>query len=221
MSAPLKELSIAVVTGEHAYDVIGFQDLFARFPGIKAYIQSLDDFAASEDAVRAGYDCVVFYNFHQEIPDDDNCTWFMGKRRSVLDSLALNDQGIVFLHHGLLAFPDWSAWSDLISIHQRSFTYSPDELVNLIPTAVEHPITTGLGAWTITDEIYGMQEPHEVQVLLTTDHPRSMKSIAWIKESGKKRIFCFASGHDNQAWANSGFQKVLLRGIRWASGGLG
>lgn len=212
------ELTVAVITGAHAYDVIGIRDLFAGLPGLKAYVQSLDDFASSDDNVRSGYDCVVFYNFHQETPTDANCTWYTGMHRTVLDELAANEQGLVFLHHGLLAYPKWSTWSDLIGIHTRSFTFNPDQQVNLMPTNVEHPITKGLTPWTITDEIYGMEEPAgDVKVLLATDHPESMDSIAWVKEIGEKRIFCFASGHDGQTWADPGFQEVLLRGIRWTA----
>ena len=213
-----QELLVAVVTGGHAYDVIGMRDLFAGFSGIKTYVQSLDDFASSVDAVRTAYDCVVFYNFQQETPDDEKCSWYTGMHRTILDELAGNEQGIVFLHHGLLAYPDWSTWSDLIGIQKRSFTYKPNQTVKLIPTSLMHPITAGMEPWEMVDEIYGMQEPADgLQLLLTTDHPESMSNIAWTKEIGEKRIFCFASGHDNQTWVNPGFQEVLSRGIRWAA----
>ena len=221
MSNYTKEPIVAVITGGHAYDVIGFREMFAGFSGIKAYVQSLDDFASSEDHVRAEYDCIVFYNFQQETPDDTKCTWFTGMHRSVLEELAANDQGILFLHHGLLAYREWQTWSDLIGIQKRTFTYKPDQQVNLIPTAVAHPITAGMQPWTIVDEIYGMDEKLDGEVLLTTDHPESMNSIAWVREIGTKRVFCFASGHDHQTFVNPGFQEVLLRGIHWVSGVLG
>jgi hypothetical protein len=211
-------INVAVITGAHSYDVIGLRDLFTSLPGINAYVQSLDDFASSSVDVRASYSCVVFYNFHQETPDDGNCAWYTGMHRTVLDELATSEQGVVFLHHGLLAYPEWTTWSDLIGIQKRSFTYQPDQKVNLTPTKVQHPITAGMETFSIIDEIYGMQEPTgEIVVLLTTDHPESMRSIAWVKEQVDKRTFCFVSGHDAQAWQNPDFQKILLRGICWAA----
>lgn len=209
---------IAVVTGAHSYDVIGLRHLFSGMPGIDAYIQSLDDYSSSSDEVRESYACVVFYNFHQETPDDASCTWYMGPQRTTLEALVANEQGIVFLHHGLLAFPEWAVWSGLTGIQKRSFSFKPDQEVNLTLTEREHPITADMNPFTIIDEVYGMQEPSaDSKVLLTTEHPDSMRSIAWVKEQEHKRIFCFACGHDAQAWTNPDFQEILLRGILWTA----
>jgi type 1 glutamine amidotransferase len=54
-------------------------------------------------------------------------------------------------------------------------------------------------------------------VLLTADHPKSMKAIAWTRQHGQSRVFCFQSGHDNDTWENAGFRNVLERGILWCA----
>lgn len=56
------------------------------------------------------------------------------------------------------------------------------------------------------------------QVLLSTDHPKSMKTLAWARQYKKARVFCLESGHDNQAWANPHFREILRRGILWCAG---
>jgi type 1 glutamine amidotransferase len=57
----------------------------------------------------------------------------------------------------------------------------------------------------------------DAEALLTTDHPQSMRTLAWTRAYRSARVFCFASGHDNQTWANPSFREALARGMRWAA----
>ena len=52
-------------------------------------------------------------------------------------------------------------------------------------------------------------------ILLTVAHPNSMEVLAWAREYGKSRIFCFQSGHDDVTYSNPNFREVLKRGIQW------
>jgi type 1 glutamine amidotransferase len=45
-----------------------------------------------------------------------------------------------------------------------------------------------------------------------------MKTIAWTRQYKNARVFCYQSGHDNQAYANPNFRKVVARGIHWLAG---
>ena len=64
-----------------------------------------------------------------------------------------------------------------------------------------------------------MEEPAvDSHILLTTDDPQSMKSIAWTRCYKKARVFCFQSGHDQRAYANPSFRLVIGRGIQWVAG---
>jgi type 1 glutamine amidotransferase len=82
----------------------------------------------------------------------------------------------------------------------------------------KHPITRGLDSWTINDETYTMADAGEGnEILLTTDHPKSMKTLAWTRACKKARVFCFQCGHDNAAWSNATFREVMKRGIQWCA----
>jgi type 1 glutamine amidotransferase len=71
----------------------------------------------------------------------------------------------------------------------------------------------------MVDETYAMADAGTgSEILLTMDHPRSMKTIAWTRPYRNSRVFCFQCGHDNQAWENPNFREVLARGIRWTAG---
>jgi type 1 glutamine amidotransferase len=81
-----------------------------------------------------------------------------------------------------------------------------------------HPITAGLKPWEMIDETYVTDDADDAsQILLTTDHPQSMRTIAWTRSYGSSRVFCYQSGHDGPAFANPSFRTVLARGIQWVA----
>lgn len=211
-------LSVAIITGGHSYDVVNFHKFFRELPGIDAYIQHIDDFATSSEAVRDGYDVLLFYIMMMEGPAND-LPGFRGKPLRALERLGQTEQGIVIMHHGLLAYPQWQPWNDLVGIQDRSLHgYSHDEKLTLRVADPTHPITEGLHDWTLIDETYNMADAGaDSRVLLTVEHAESMSTVAWTRHYGQSRVFCLQLGHDNQAWANIGFRSVLQRGISWSA----
>jgi type 1 glutamine amidotransferase len=209
-------LKVAVITGGHSFDLIEFHELFRSYAGLDVYIQHLEDFCSSPQAVRDSYDALVFYFMPREGPTDE------GKPKSALEHLAETGQGLVILHHAILAYPDWPLWTELVGLEDtHTFDYYHDQKMNVCPTDVEHPITAGLSPWTIVDETYDMGDTGEgSEILLTTDHPKSMKTIGWTRAFGKSRVFCCELGHDHVAWQEPNFRTVLERGILWSAGKL-
>lgn len=212
-------IKTAVVTGHHPFDLPALTDLFRALPGIEGYVQSLDDFVVDQAEARDWYDAVVFYNFHQETPGPpDDEPWWRRGTRAALERLGKSPQGIVILHHGLLAYREWSLWSDIVGIEHRGSGYHPNEQVLVHIEDPEHPITAGLHDFETVDETYTVDEPKpENHILLTTDHPRSMHALAWTRLYKQARVFCYESGHDAQAYQNPNFQEVLARGLAWVS----
>ena len=213
-------MNVAVVTGGHAFDVIHFYDLFRNLAGINSYIQHLDDFAASSQAVRDGYDVVLFYIMMLDGPSNEGLPGYRGRPKTALERLGQTEQGIIVMHHGLLAYPQWPVWSEIVGIADRSLSgYQHDEILRFNVVDKTHPITQGLSDWTMVDETYDMADAASgSQILLTVEHERSMKTIAWTRQYKASRVFCLQSGHDNQAWVDPNFREVLKRGIAWSGG---
>ena len=70
------------------------------------------------------------------------------------------------------------------------------------------------------DETYVVAEPDaDSELLLFTDDPKSMRSIAWTRRYKNARVFCFQSGHDHNAYENPNFRLVVSRGIQWRPAG--
>jgi len=208
----------AVITGHHSFDVPGFHNLFRSLPGVDAYIQSLDDFSADAGQVRDRYPVLVFYNFHRQTPGGAE-EWWEGDSLAILGQLGQTGQGILVMHHALLAFPQWPMWSALCGLQDRSFGYDPDQTVNVHVADPSHPITRGLSDWQMIDETYAMADAGPgSDVLLTTDHPKSMRTLAWTRRFGNARVFCLALGHDAQAYGNPSFRAVVGQAIAWLAG---
>lgn len=206
-TAPLR---VAVVTGGHLFDVPNFHKLFRALPGIEADIQYMDDFVATPAAVRDQYGVVLFYIMLMPTPPD-------GPVRAAIEHLGTTEQGIVVLHHALLAYPAWPLWSELVGIADRKFGFYHDQELQMRVANTQHPITRGLRNWEMIDETYTMADAGDgSEILLTVDHPKSMKTIGWTRQFKKARVFCLESGHDNQTWVNANFREVLRRGLLWS-----
>ncbi len=102
-----------------------------------------------------------------------------------------------------------------------------------------HPITQGLPAqWDIIDETYlcPMFED-SVHCLTRTDfvptadkfmmapnsanvgagHPPGSTMTSWVKTAENSPIVYIQHGHDNNAWSNPYWQKLMLNSIKWAA----
>ena len=212
------KIKTAVVAGRHPYDLPNFYALFRDIPEVDFYPQHMEDFVSDAGGVRKLYDVVVFYNFHQETPGNEQNWWDSGTK-DALGQLGETQQGIFLLHHAILAFPRWQVWADICGIQDRRFSFHVNQTVRTEIASPQHPITQGLKAWEMVDETYVMNNAGEgCEILLITDHPRSMKTLAWTRQYKNARVLCYQSGHDNQAYANPNFRTVISRGIQWLAG---
>ena len=145
---------------------------------------------------------------------------FEASMKETLEGLGDGDQGIFLLHHALVAFPGWPLWRELSGMRKRGkVPYDFDQTAHIGIAETAHPITATLEPWDIVDETHNIDDANEdSHILLTTDHPQSMKTIAWNRTIGKARVFCYQGGDDNQAYSNLGFRAVVGRGIQWLAG---
>ncbi len=105
--------------------------------GIQFVRKELDVFV--NEPAQAAYDTIVFYNFHRPYPTAAQAKAILG--------LTERGQGLVILHHAILAFPDWNAYSEICGIVDRSFGYHPRQTLQVQLSDATHPITAGMTAW--------------------------------------------------------------------------
>ena len=218
-STDSQTLHVAVVTGGHAFDVPNFYRLFRQLPGIDAYPQHIEHFASSPQAVRDSYDAIVFYGMEQGVPEEEGRR-AGGNPRAAIERLVQQGQGVVILHHALLAWEKWDLWNQLVGFDNRNFRYKEGLNLQIQVNDKVHAITQGISDFSIVDEGYVLHGSHDGEgtILLATEHEDAMEQVAWTRQHGECRLFCLTLGHDDLAWSNPDFREILRRGIAWSAG---
>ena len=215
-----KPLKVAVVVGHHSYEVQPFQEMFESFPGMHCYIQHLEQFTSSTKEVRESYDVIVFYTMWLNTPINDG-PWYEGAALDAMNALGDTKQGIVVLHHSILAFDQWPVWTELTGLDPKKYSdYHLDETMSFHVEKPEHPIMKGIPDFTMVDEAYeskGVEDVPDVDILMTTDFAKNIPTVAWTKQYKNAKIFCYQSGHCNTSYSNEYFREILRRGILWTA----
>lgn len=209
---------IAILTGGHPYDVPAFNDCLRSLPGLDCHVQSVEEFCTDFGNYTDRYAAIVFFNMTMATPADSP-SWNTVDKLS-LERISRRGQGIVVLHHALLAFDEWDAWSAVTGIADRkNYAYAFGRTVRSHVEQPDHPVTRGLADWDLVDETYDACPAGEgSDILITTPCSDSMQTIAWTRQYGSSRVFCYQSGHDCAAYEDVNFRTVLGRGILWTCG---
>jgi type 1 glutamine amidotransferase len=139
--------------------------------------------------------------------------------------------GLVVVHAADNAFPGWDEYDRLVGGTWRSRgtafpdrgtfhpPYGPFE-VNVVDP--DHPITSGLGSsFTTRDEMYtNLKLAGNIHVLAQGTYRGKPQPLLFVSRYGRGRMFQTALGHDLDAMNNPKFKDTLIRGARWAAGGL-
>lgn len=213
-------MAVAVVTGAHPIDVRAFQRGMEAALNEECVFQSLYEFGTDTGSARDAYDLVVFYHWHLETPLAEPREWWQKGTREALESLG-GGQGLILLHHSIVAFPEWDTWDRLSGFTNRAdFSYHQDQLLEVSVVDGEHPITAGISDFIIEDEAYRMASPDPTMVIpiLTCGHELSMDIIAWTHTVRDSRVFCMQLGHGKTAYEHQSFRQLLGNAATWVRG---
>ncbi len=83
-----------------------------------------------------------------------------------------------------------------------------------------HPIMHGFEGFESWDETYvhAKHNEHGRTILEYRVEGGVKEPWTWVRSQGNGRVFYTAWGHDQRTWSNPGFQNLVERGIRWATG---
>ena len=101
------------------------------------------------------------------------------------------------------------------------FRHHPDQLDIAVEfVGPSHPITQGLTPFTVHDELYLFSEydPARVHLLAETRSydDNGPVPVCWVREEGQGRLFYLSLGHNPEVMADSNWQALFERGVRWA-----
>jgi len=212
---------VLLVTGGHGFAREPFEALMKSLPNITVTeVKHPNALAMFRPENRASYDVVLFYDMPEAISEQE--------KTDFMDCLKAG-KGMVIMHHAYCSYQGWpeyktiiggryhqKPWTDSKGVEHPASTYKHDVRFRVKVADKKHPVTKGIKDFDIIDETYGNGSVNPgVHVLLATDEPTSTPSIAWTNRYGKSNIVTILLGHDNHAWTNPSFVKLLTQAIMW------
>jgi len=212
---------VLLITGGHEYDH-SFVAFVESLPGIVVtHVKHPDALFMFRPENRASYDVVLLYDMPGTISDQE--------KKDFTDCLNTG-KGLVVWHHAFGSYRNWPeyqeiiggryqfrSWSDSKGVSHPPSTYKHDVQFRVKRADKKHPVTKGVKDFDIIDETYGSCLVNSgVHVLLTTDEPTSIPSVAWTTQYGASKVVTILLGHDQRAWNNPNFKKILIQAIKWA-----
>jgi type 1 glutamine amidotransferase len=149
--------------------------------------------------------------------------WPLAQERGLLRFVA-NGKGLIVIHSANKSFPGWSKFDKMIGISgSKSTSAGESEEISVKVVDKRHPITRGLGNFTIKDAIdIHLRKAAKIHVLANWYAPGDNKPVPviFVKRYGRGRIFQTMLGHDILAMSNDAYETVLQRGTKWVVGKL-
>jgi uncharacterized protein len=208
-----KKLNVLIVTGGHDFDRKSFFEMFDSFD--KITYQELQHPEANKQLGLIDpktFDAVVFYDMPRTISEAEKESYY---------KILKEGKGLLFLHHSLASYQDWSEFKSIIGgkYHEKrnlpsSSTYQHDVTFTVKIKDQAHPVTKGVADFDILDEVYGNTEVlAQVTPLLLADHPQSSKIIGWTHQKENSRIVYLQPGHDKNAYTNPNYRNLVVQAI--------
>lgn len=168
-----------------------------------------DDLADLNPSNLADFDALIIYANHEKIAPE--------QEQALIDFVE-GGKGLVVLHCGSFCFLNSPKYVALVggqfqSHETGTFTARIDK--------PEHPALQGVEEFEAFDETYvhtKLSDDRDVLMHREAENGRA-EPWTWVRTQGKGRVFYTASGHDERVFTNPGFHKLVIAGIRWATGG--
>ena len=216
------KLRILLIVGGHSYDRKNLHAMLADFPNATFDEISVPD---NQDMLRPGlsekYDVLVFH--------DQSFFELTQDQKNNLEKL-FGDEGIatVMLHHALISHPEYPFFRELYGAQYltkdteiggrtyKASSYLHPTSVNIYIASREHPITHGVGDFTLIDEVFKdvYFDPH-IDVLARTDHPESDRPALWLWHYKQSPVLGMIQGDAGGAFNDPNYRKLFYQGVRF------
>lgn len=93
--------------------------------------------------------------------------------------------------------------------HPPRFTFM------VVPMAREHPVTQGIEAFSVHDELYIQEYDPPVEIHMVAQDRGVAYPMVWTKPEGQGRVAHIAMGHGPEVWSLKPYQRLLLQATGW------
>ena len=217
-SSHKKPTDVLLVFGGTKAAPEAFMNIFFSMPGIKidTLRQPKANDALLSDSVKK-YEAIVFYDMNQTITESQKKSFIR---------LTEKGTGLVFLHHSLVSYQEWDEFKNIIGgkYYEKKYNYPPEKLSGYKHDIVldvkvlnnKHSVTRGISNFRILDEGYSNIEVLPgTTPLLAVNHPDCSGIIAWTHLYNKSKVVYLLLGHDEHAWQNENYRKLIYNSIHY------
>ncbi|MCE2400706.1 ThuA domain-containing protein [Candidatus Poribacteria bacterium] len=168
------------------------------------------DFSRNYNVLADGlgtYSTVLFYTDIGELTEE--------QEKGLLNYIQ-SGGGFFGLHTAAASFRESEGYHGMLNGFFNGHSPYMDFTVNVSDS--EHPISTGLTDFEVTDELYYLKHNPDTShhLMHAYDNTKDETHVmAFHHKYGDGRVFYFALGHDLAVLENPSFQEVIRRGVLW------
>jgi type 1 glutamine amidotransferase len=96
--------------------------------------------------------------------------------------------------------------------------HPPAFAFTVFPVYGAHPITAGIEAFTVYDEMYIERYDPRVDIHMLTVDRGTAYPLVWSKAEGEGRVAHIALGHSAAVWQLEPYQRLMLQAAAWLAG---
>ena len=93
--------------------------------------------------------------------------------------------------------------------HPPAFTFT------VYPMAHAHPITSGVGAFSVQDEFYVQEVEDDIAVHMIALDRGVAHPMVWTRHEQRGRVANIAMGHDERVWALPPYRQLMKQAAEW------
>ncbi len=162
----------------------------------------------------AEYDVLVILGpLTASTPEDTEAKATTATYVRALTEFVREGKGCVTLHLAAAFFHE--AFTQMIG--GRFLTHPPIQPFTIQVDDPHHPITQGIPAFTVMDELYITDhDPAAIHILLSAAYEGKQRPMAWVKTYGAGRVAYIAPGHDFRTFLHPVFLQLVEQAVRWA-----
>lgn len=97
--------------------------------------------------------------------------------------------------------------------------HPPESRFTVLPLSLNHPITKGIEAFEVCDELYIERFHPSAKIHMVAVHEQIAYPLVWSRLEGRGRVAHIAMGHSYLVWRLEPFQRLVLQAIQWLCGG--
>ena len=154
-----------------------------------------------------GYDLVIGYTQGGELTPE---------QEKGLCGFVENGGGFVGIHCASDSWVKNEAYMEMVGSHFAG--HGPVTEFAVTISEPDHEVTRRVQDFRITDEFYILEKKTETfDVLATGTWHFETHPMAYVHTYGEGRVFYTALGHDERAFTNPSFQKLMYRAVRWVT----